>query len=139
MDFSFMMVTMTIIIDISQNCYTFENIMSRTEERQKGSWRKIIEDKVLIPANSIKLFYSHGKLVGRMVYRDNEVTYVPQVPLQELSNCSPLFTLDGAHSLSGPQRRGRSHLSSPHSKWSPLALSGRQRCGRSHLSSPHSK
>ena len=42
-------------------------------ERQKGSWREIIEDKVLIPANSIKLFDSHGKLIGRMVYRD-EVT-----------------------------------------------------------------
>ena len=71
------------------------------EERQKGSWRKIIEDKVLIPANSIKLFDLHGKLIGRMVYRDNEVTYVPQVPSQEISNCSPLFTLaDGAHSLS---------------------------------------
>ena len=39
--------------------------------------RQLEKDKVLIPANSIKLFDSHGKLIGRMVYMDNEVSYVP--------------------------------------------------------------
>ena len=68
-----MMVT---TIDVTQNCYTFE------VKDIGGSWREIIEDKVLIPANSVKLFDSHGKLISRMVYRDNQVTHVPQVPSQ---------------------------------------------------------
>ena len=47
------------------------------EERRQKCWNKILEEKIIIPANNIKVFHSDGNLAGKMVYTLGDVTYEP--------------------------------------------------------------
>ena len=47
------------------------------EERRQKCWNKILEEKIIIPANNIKVFDSDGNLAGKMVYTLGDVTYEP--------------------------------------------------------------
>jgi hypothetical protein len=49
--------------------------MKNVEARREKCWDKIINEHVVIPANSIKLYDSDGKLTGRLLYKDGEVTH----------------------------------------------------------------
>ena len=44
------------------------------EQRRDECWKKIIDEKIIIPAHSIKLYDSDGNKTGRMVYQNNTVT-----------------------------------------------------------------
>ena len=43
------------------------------EERRRKCWKKIIDDTIIIPANSIEVYNTHGNPIGKMVYSDKGV------------------------------------------------------------------
>ena len=43
------------------------------EERRRKCWKKIIDDTIIIPANSIKVYNTQGNPIGKMVYSDKGV------------------------------------------------------------------
>ena len=56
--------------------HTIRHVLTRREE----CWNKIIEDRVPLPANTIKLYDPNGHLVGRLLYQGNGVVYQPSDP-----------------------------------------------------------
>ena len=44
--------------------------------RREECWDKLIRDHVLLPADTVKLYDPDGKLMARLLYKDNEVTYI---------------------------------------------------------------
>jgi hypothetical protein len=44
------------------------------EHRRDGCWKRIVDEKIAIPAHSIKLYDSDGKKTGRLLYGNRTVT-----------------------------------------------------------------
>ena len=44
------------------------------ENRRDACWNKIVADKIVIPAHSIKLYDADGNKTGRLLYSDHTVT-----------------------------------------------------------------
>ena len=55
-------------------------------KRRGECWNKIIEDRVPLPANTIKLYDPNGQLVGRLPYQGNGVVYQPCDPAPQDGN-----------------------------------------------------
>ena len=62
------------------------------EHRRDACWKRIVDDKIVIPAHSIKLYDSDGKKTGRLLYRDHTVTLECSDPL-ETSTTEALFLM----------------------------------------------
>jgi hypothetical protein len=45
------------------------------QARREECWDKLIRDRVLLPADTIRLYDPDGKLMAKLLYQDNEVTY----------------------------------------------------------------
>ena len=44
------------------------------EQRRDACWKRIVDEKTLIPAHSIKLYDPDGNKTGRLLYSDHTVT-----------------------------------------------------------------
>ena len=50
----------------------------QVQERQQKQWTQIMENRMELPAVSIQVYNTSGILQGRLVYREEGVTFVPQ-------------------------------------------------------------
>ena len=50
------------------------------QTRRDKCWDKLIRNRVLLPADTIRLYDPDGKLMARLLYQDNEVMYQPCDP-----------------------------------------------------------
>ena len=81
--------------------------LTDVEERQAACWKKIVEERVVIPANSIKLYDNQGNKTGRLLYSNHMVTLehvdsLERAAADSLDNTdtsSPLITSALASSL----------------------------------------
>lgn len=48
--------------------------MMDVEDRRDACWKRIIDEQIVIPAHSIKLFDSEGNNTGRLLYSNHTVT-----------------------------------------------------------------
>ena len=62
------------------------------EERRTTCWDKIIQDRIYIPTNSIKIYNQQGESIGKLEYSSHTVTFQPlpagafQVPFNDPSD-----------------------------------------------------
>ena len=61
--------------------HRYHSVMD-VEHRRDACWKRIVDDKIVIPAHSIKLYDSDGKKTGRLLYRDHTVTLECSDPLE---------------------------------------------------------
>ena len=50
------------------------------QTRREECWAELVRDQMLLPADTIRLYDPDGKLMARLLYRDNEVMYQPCDP-----------------------------------------------------------
>ena len=76
----------------------------KVEERRKTCWDKIIRDRIIIPANAIKIYDSQGNTTGRLVYSEESVMLEPlpvnqAVTHQFISSSAAVNHLDSTSEL----------------------------------------
>lgn len=79
-------------------CHTVKDV----EQREK-CWAKTIKDYVVIPADSIKLYDSDGKLTGKLLYKDGEVIH-QQHPSNSTNAASDNDSVHSSPSTAIPQQ-----------------------------------
>ena len=47
------------------------------ERRQESSWKKVVQDRTIIPAYSIKIYNSDGIAIAKIMYKNTTAQYVP--------------------------------------------------------------
>ena len=57
--------------------HTLTDVHTRREE----CWEKIIEERIPIPANTIRIFNKEGNLEGKLIYGDSRPVYQPNNPI----------------------------------------------------------
>lgn len=63
------------------------------EQRRDACWKRIVDEQMVIPAHSFKLYNSDGNKIGRLLYRDRMVT------LESTSTDSVVTSSDSVQSL----------------------------------------
>ena len=58
----------------NQNCFASPHSILDIQARREECWAKLIRDRTLLPADIVKLYDPDGKLIARLLYKDNEVT-----------------------------------------------------------------
>ena len=53
--------------------YRYHSLMD-VEDRRDACWNRIVDEKIVIPAHSIKLYDENGEKTGRLLYNDHTVT-----------------------------------------------------------------
>ena len=66
--------------------HRYHSVMD-VEHRRDVCWKRIVDEKVVIPAHSIKLYDTDGNRTGRLVYNDHNVT-LDSTSTDELDNTS---------------------------------------------------
>lgn len=54
-----------------------QNSVVDVEERRKKCWSRILEERIAIPANEVKVYDNNGTSTGRIHYYDGTSTFVP--------------------------------------------------------------
>lgn len=50
------------------------HLIKDVEDRRDSCWNRIIDEQIVIPAHSIKLYDVNGNKTGRLLYSNHEVT-----------------------------------------------------------------
>ena len=76
--------------------HRYHSVMD-VEHRRDACWKRIVDEKIVIPAHSIKLYDSDGKKTGRLLYRDHTVTLECSDPLETSTTEAEAFPNLCAH------------------------------------------